>query len=77
MGPLRDSCVGDRRLGSLCVSPLKARLGLPAGLSSGKSKGAEDNMRVVESFSPDEALYGRFFMVRLGKKKHHLYELVA
>ncbi len=56
---------------------VKDALGRNAVFINGESKGADDNMRVVESFSPDRALYGRFFMVKLGKKKHHLYELVA
>tara|TARA_R110000822_G_scaffold187752_1_gene326450 strand:- start:835 stop:2142 length:1308 start_codon:yes stop_codon:yes gene_type:complete len=53
----------------------KDALGRNAVFVNGLSKGVEDNMKVAECFSPAQALYGRFFMVKLGKKKHHLFEL--
>ena len=37
--------------------------------------GADDNMRAADLFVEANALYGRFFLVRLGKKKHHLFFL--
>ena len=55
---------------------VKDALGRNAVIINGLSKGAEDNMKAVECFSPENALYKRFFMVKLGKKKHHLFELV-
>jgi len=54
---------------------VKDALGRNAVIVNGKEKGAEDNMKAAECFSPSNALYGRFFMVKLGKKKHHLFEL--
>jgi tyrosyl-tRNA synthetase len=55
---------------------VKDALGRNAVIINGLAKGAEDNMKAVECFSPENALYKRFFMVKLGKKKHHLFELV-
>ncbi len=54
----------------------KDALGRNAVFINGVSKGADDNMKAAECFAPECALYGRFFMVKLGKKKHHLFELV-
>jgi tyrosyl-tRNA synthetase len=31
-------------------------------------------MKAREIFSKEKALHGRFFLVRLGKKKYHLFE---
>ncbi|MBL4566738.1 MAG: tyrosine--tRNA ligase [Porticoccus sp.] len=55
---------------------VKDALGRNAVWVNGVAKGPEDNMKAVECFAPEKALYGRFFMVKLGKKKHHLFELV-
>lgn len=46
-----------------------------AVLVNGAPKGADDNMATAKVFAGDAALYGRFFLVRLGKKKYHLFEL--
>jgi tyrosyl-tRNA synthetase len=54
---------------------VKDALGRNAVLINGEAKGAADNMATAESFSADKALYGRFFLVKLGKKKHHLFEV--
>lgn len=54
----------------------KDALGRNAVFINGVPKGAGDNMKTAECFTPERALYGRFFMVKLGKKKHHLFELV-
>lgn len=54
---------------------VKDALGRNAVLINGEAKGAADNMSTAESFSADKALYGRFFLVKLGKKKHHLFEI--
>jgi tyrosyl-tRNA synthetase len=40
------------------------------------SKCYEDNMKAVECFSSAQALFERFFIVKLGKKKYHLFELI-
>ncbi|MFK7830501.1 MAG: tyrosine--tRNA ligase [Congregibacter sp.] len=37
--------------------------------------GMDKNARLAEVFVADQALYGRFYLVRLGKKKYHLFEL--
>ena len=54
---------------------VKDALGRNAVFINGVAKGSADNMNVVECFSAEHALFGRFFMVKLGKKKHHLFEL--
>ena len=43
---------------------------------NGRSQGSEDNMATSTSFALEKALYGRFFLVRLGKKKYHLFERI-
>ncbi|MDQ7051337.1 MAG: tyrosine--tRNA ligase [Enterobacterales bacterium] len=54
---------------------VKDALGRNAVLVNGKAKGNDDNMKAAEVFAADKALYGRFFMVKLGKKKNHLFTL--
>jgi tyrosyl-tRNA synthetase len=54
---------------------VKDALGRNAVLINGAAKGAEDNMKTAEIFTKDNALFARFFMVKLGKKKHHLFEI--
>ncbi len=39
-----------------------------------QAKGAEDNTRVGECFAVENALVGRFYLVKLGKKNYHLFE---
>lgn len=55
---------------------VKDALGRSAVYVNGEAKGENDNLRPEECFAPEKALFGRFFMVRMGKKKHHLFELV-
>ncbi len=43
---------------------------------NGEAKAMEDNMQLAESFAGDKAMYGRFFLVKMGKKKHQLFERV-
>jgi tyrosyl-tRNA synthetase len=38
--------------------------------------GGEDNMRCGDIFAFEKAMHGRFFLVRLGKKKYHLFERI-
>jgi hypothetical protein len=33
-------------------------------------------MSAPQSFAVEHALHGRFFLVRLGKKKYHLFERI-
>jgi len=54
---------------------VKDALANRAVLVNGDALGAEDNMNLPESFAPARALYGRFYLVRLGKKKYHLFEI--
>lgn len=54
---------------------VKDALGRNAVLVNGEAKGAADNMCAVETFAKEKALYGRFFLVKLGKKKNHLFEI--
>jgi tyrosyl-tRNA synthetase len=54
---------------------VKDALGRQAVFFNGVALGWEDNERVAQCLAQDLALYGRFFLVRLGKKKYHLFEL--
>lgn len=55
---------------------VKDALGRNSVFINGVAKGAQDNMKTAENFAANNARYGRFFLVRLGKKKYHLFELV-
>lgn len=54
---------------------VKDALGRNAVLINGEAKGAEDNMNAAACFGPAKARFGRFFLVKLGKKKYHLLRL--
>lgn len=54
---------------------VKDALGRNAVIVNGHAYGMDDLMKGAEIFSAGNAMYGRFFMVRMGKKKHHLFEL--
>ena len=54
---------------------VKDALGRNSVFINGIAKGAEDNMKTNDIFSVENALYKRFFLLRLGKKKYHLFEL--
>ena len=53
---------------------VKDALGHHSVFVNGISQGNSDNMKAKEIFSKERALHGRFFLVRLGKKKYHLFE---
>ena len=53
---------------------VKDALGRHSVFVNGISQGNSDNMKAREIFSKERALHGCFFMVRLGKKKYHLFE---
>jgi len=53
---------------------VKDALGRQAVFLNGVPKSLADNMKSAECFAPVQACYGRFFLVRLGKKKYHLFE---
>ena len=42
---------------------------------NGIAHGMEDNMNAAGMFSAEKALFSKYFLVKLGKKKHHLFEL--
>ena len=42
---------------------------------NGEAKCYKDNMNILDCFSSDKALFGKFFIAKLGKKKYHLFEL--
>ena len=54
---------------------VKDALGRNAVLVNNEAKSMDDNMKCAEAFAPENALYGRFFLVKLGKKKYHLFEI--
>ncbi|MET0377964.1 MAG: tyrosine--tRNA ligase [Spongiibacteraceae bacterium] len=54
---------------------VKDALGNRAVFVNGAPVGAEDNMNVVECLGFERSLHGRFYLVRLGKKKYHLFEV--
>ncbi|WP_372599797.1 tyrosine--tRNA ligase, partial [Amphritea sp.] len=52
---------------------IKDALQRNAVIVNGVQKGMDDNMKATEVFSTANGTYGRFFLVKLGKKKHHLF----
>ena len=54
---------------------IKDALGRNAVVVNGKGYGMDALMAAPEIFSQENALFGRFFITKLGKKKHHLFEL--
>ncbi len=54
---------------------VKDALGRNAVTVNNRPLGADQNARVAACFDAAEALFGRFFLVRLGKKKYHLFEI--
>ncbi|RRJ83460.1 tyrosine--tRNA ligase [Aestuariirhabdus litorea] len=54
---------------------VKDALGRNAVLVNGKACSMEHNMQLAQLFAADQALFGRYFIVKLGKKKYHLLQL--
>lgn len=54
---------------------IKDALGRNAVVVNGKAYGMDALMSAQTIFSTENALFGRFFITKLGKKKHHLFEL--
>lgn len=54
---------------------VKDALGRQAVLINNVAVGADDNMKTAELFAENNALFGRFFIVKLGKRKYHLFSL--
>jgi len=46
-----------------------------AVIVNGTAYGAADNMKAAEIFAAENAAFDRFFMLKLGKKKHHIFKL--
>jgi len=44
-----------------------------AVIVNGVAHGMEDNMNALGVFAAENALFGKYFLVKLGKKKHHLF----
>ena len=42
---------------------------------NGDAIGWDDNMNIAGVFDQSKALHSRFFIVKLGKKSYHLFEL--
>ncbi|GAB3478691.1 tyrosine--tRNA ligase [Marinomonas epiphytica] len=40
---------------------------------NGVAKGMEDNMTAADIFTPQNGYFNKYFLVKLGKKKHHLF----
>lgn len=55
---------------------VKDALGRGAVWINGEAKSQEDNINTSENFSVSKSLFGKYFLVRVGKKKNHLFELV-
>jgi tyrosyl-tRNA synthetase len=43
---------------------------------NGIAKSIDDNMQSSISFASDKAFFRRFYLVKLGKKKYHLFDVV-
>lgn len=54
---------------------VKDALGNRAVFINSEAVGTESNMDVAACFGFERALHGRFYLVRLGKKKYHLFEI--
>ncbi|MBN3564217.1 tyrosine--tRNA ligase [Aliamphritea spongicola] len=52
---------------------IKDALQRNAVLVNGEGLGMDANMNAAEIFSQANAMHGKFFMVKVGKKKHHLF----
>lgn len=85
---LPSSTVIKEQLGDQPLTTLLADSGLAKGkeikdalarsalLVNGIAKSMGDNMEAQKCFDMSNALFGRFFIIKLGKKKYHLLELV-
>jgi len=54
---------------------VKDALGRKAVVINNRELAWEDNGDVSAAFAREAALYGRFYLVKLGKKKYHLFEI--
>lgn len=56
---------------------VKDALARQSVLVNGCALGAEDNMRLPQVFAAANSLYGRFYLIKLGKKNYQLIEICA
>jgi tyrosyl-tRNA synthetase len=54
---------------------VKDALGRQAVTINGRSLSWEDNMQPAQCNLAEQALFGRFYLAKLGKKKYHLFEI--
>ena len=81
---LQRSALADAPLTQLLVDSgmvksgkqVKDALGKGSILINGRAIGSESNMDVPACFEEADALYGKYFVCRLGKKKYHLFEVI-
>jgi len=55
---------------------IKDALARNAVFVNGAAKSIDDNMRSVNCFASENAFFDRFYLVKVGKKKYHLFEIV-
>lgn len=55
---------------------IKDALARNAVFINGVAKSIDDNMRSTDCFALQNAFFDRFYLVRVGKKKYHLFEVV-
>jgi len=79
---LNDELISDKPLTSILSEAglgqgkqIKDALGRNAVVINGQALGMDSLMNAPEIFSTKNALFGRFFIIKLGKKKHHLFEV--
>ena len=81
---LSDLDLEDKPLTNLLVEAgmvksgreVKDALSRNSVLINGQAKGLEDNMRTADLFSPNGGIYERYYLVKLGKKKYHLFQRI-
>ena len=54
---------------------VKDALGRKSVLINGDAVGSDDNMNVDGCFPLSRARYGKYYLIKLGKKKYHLFEV--
>ncbi|MEX1032492.1 MAG: tyrosine--tRNA ligase [Cellvibrionaceae bacterium] len=55
---------------------VKDALGRGAISINGQAKSSEDNMQTEACFTPEQAYFGRYFLLKMGKKRYFLFEIV-
>ena len=81
---LSDLDLKDKPLTNLLVEAgmvksgreVKDALSRNSVLVNGQAKGLEDNMRTADLFPPKGGIYNRYYLVKLGKKKYHLFQRI-